>query len=185
MHGCNGLGIDSYALISYLPEPLAGYLDSLRCELVPRCQARTHVTVLPPRPLCAGLPEGAWGDLNDYLNDFPPFRLELTSIEVFKGTNVIYLAVGAGFRELEQMHAALNRGPLQFAEPYQYHPHVTLAQELTPEQVESTAALARRRWKEFPGSRSFMVDCFTFVQNTVQNRWEDLAGRTLSMRKAS
>ena len=59
MNGCNGLGINSYALISYLPEPLAGYLDSLRCELVPRCQARTHVTVLPPRPLAAGLPDAA------------------------------------------------------------------------------------------------------------------------------
>jgi 2'-5' RNA ligase len=185
MHGCNGLGINSFALISYLPEPLAGYLDSLRCELVPRCQARTHVTVLPPRPLGAGLADGAWDDLNDYLNDFPPFRVELTSIEVFKGTNVIYLAVGAGFRELEQMHAALNRGPLHFAEPYQYHPHVTLAQELTPDQVEAAAALARRRWREFPASRSFMVDRLTFVQNTVENRWEDLAGRMLSMRKAS
>jgi 2'-5' RNA ligase len=185
MQGCNGAGINSFALISYLPEPLAGYLDSLRCELVPRCQARTHVTVLPPRPLAAGLPENAWRDLNDYLDDFPPFRVELTSIEVFEGTNVIYLSVGAGFRELEQMHVALNRGPLQFTEPYQYHPHVTLAQELSPEQVEAAAALARRRWREFPASHSFTVDRLTFVQNTRENRWSDLDGRMLSMRKAS
>src|SRR5271170_3812299 len=135
MNGCNGVGepVNSFALISYLPEPLAGYLDSLRCELVPRCQARTHVTVLPPRPLAAGLPESAWQELNDYLDDFPPFRVELTTIDVFQGTNVIYLSVGAGYRELEQMHEALNRGPLQFAEPYRYHPHVTLAQGLMPE----------------------------------------------------
>jgi 2'-5' RNA ligase len=187
MSGCNGVGnpINSFALISYLPEPLGSFLDSLRCELVPRCQAKSHVTVLPPRPLATGLPESAWRDLNDSLDGFPPFRVELSSIEVFKGTNVIYLSVGAGFRELEQMHAALNQGPLQFAEPYLYHPHVTLAQELSPEQVESSVALARRRWREFPYSHSFTVERLTFVQNTVENRWADLAGRVLSIRMAS
>jgi 2'-5' RNA ligase len=187
MNGCNGVGtaINSFALISYLPEPLAGFLDSLRCELVPRCQAKTHVTILPPRPLATGLPESAWRDLNDCLDDFPPFRVELTSIEVFPGTNVIYLSVGAGYRELERMHAALNRGPLQFAEPFEYHPHVTLAQELTPEQVEPAAARARSRWREFPYSHSFMVDRLVFVQNTQENRWADLAGRALSIRMAS
>src|ERR1035437_1720579 len=187
MLGCDGLGntINSFALISYLPEPLAGFLDSLRCELVPRCQAKSHVTVLPPRPLAKGLAKTAWGDLNDPLNGFPPFRVELASIEVFEDTNVIYLSIGAGYRELVQMHAALNRGPLQFAEPYQYHPHVTLAQQLTLDEVDAAAALARRRWREFPYSHSFTVDRLTFVQNTVDNRWADLAGRALSIRKAS
>jgi 2'-5' RNA ligase len=188
MHGSNGAqgtAINSFALISYLPEPLAGFLDSLRCELVPRCQARSHVTVLPPRPLVAGVPDSAWRDLNNHLNDFPPFRVELTSIDVFEGTNVIYLSVGAGYCELERMHGALNRGPLEFCEPFEYHPHVTLAQQLLPEQVESAGALARRRWHEFPYSRSFMVDRLTFVQNTIENRWTDLAGRALSIRMAS
>jgi 2'-5' RNA ligase len=124
-------------------------------------------------------------DLNDSLNRFPPFRVELGSIEVFEDTNVIYLSIGAGFRELVQMHSALNQGPLRFAEPYEYHPHVTLAQQLTTDQVEAAATLARRRWKEFPYSHSFTVDRLTFVQNTVENRWADLAGRELSIRKAS
>jgi 2'-5' RNA ligase len=187
MNGCNGVGnaINSFALISYLPEPLAGFLNSLRCELVPRCQAKTHVTVLPPRPLAAGLPETAWSDLNDILNTFAPFRVELNSIEIFEGTNVIYLSIGAGYRELEEMHTALNRGPLEFDEPFAYHPHVTLAQQLLPEQVDTAIAHARSRWKEFPHSHSFTVDRLTFVQNTEENRWADLAGRKLSIRMAS
>ena len=187
MIGCNGVGnaINSFALISYLPEPLAGFLDSLRCELVPRCTAKSHVTLLPPRPLASGLPEKAWCDLNDSLNGFPPFRVELGSIEVFEDTNVIYLSIGSGYRELVQMHAALNQGQLRFCEPYEYHPHVTLAQQLTKEQVEAASALARRRWREFSCSHSFTVDRLTFVQNTLENRWADLAGRELSIRKAS
>jgi 2'-5' RNA ligase len=187
MNGCKGAGnaINSFALISYLPDPLGGFLNSLRCELVPRCMARTHVTVLPPRPLTAGLPEAVWQDLSASLENFPPFRVELTSIEVFPGTNVIYLSIGAGYRELERMHAALNHGALQFAEPYEYHPHVTLAQQLLPEEVELAAARARSRWREFPYSHGFMVDRLTFVQNTVENRWEDLAAQELSIRLAS
>jgi 2'-5' RNA ligase len=181
MHGCNGEGtaINSFALICYLPEPLAGFLDSLRCELVPKCQARTHVTILPPRPLCAGLPENAWHELNERLEDFPPFRVDLGSIEIFPGTNVIYLSVASGFQELEQMHVVLNRGPLLFCEPFEYHPHVTLAQQLLPEQVEGAAALARKRWAEFPYAHHFTVDKLTFVQNTMENRWRDLDGRAL------
>jgi 2'-5' RNA ligase len=132
-----------------------------------------------------GMPENAWSDLNDSLDGFPPFRVELTSIEVFEGTNVIYLSVGAGYRELEKMHAALNRGPLEFAEPFEYHPHVTLAQQLSEDEVGTTLALARRRWREFPYSHSFTVERLTFVQNTAENRWADLAGRVLSIRMAS
>ncbi len=141
--------------------------------------------MLPPRPLAGGLPENAWDDLSDSLDGFTPFRVELTTIEVFPGTNVIYLAVGGGYRELEIMHGALNQGPLEFAEPYEYHPHVTLAQQLLPEQVEKAAECARARWKEFSYSRSFTVDRLTFVQNTQENRWADLAGRVLSIRMAS
>ncbi len=187
MNGRNGAGnaIHPFALISYLPEPLGGFLNTLRCELVPRCQAKSHITVLPPRPLAYGSPDAAWRELSDLLDNFPPFRLELNSIEVFEGTNVIYLSVGAGYRELKEMHAALNRGPLQFDEPFKYHPHVTLAQELSPEQVEAAAAHARARWREFPSSHSFMLDRLTFVENTADNCWVDLAGRELPVRVAS
>jgi 2'-5' RNA ligase len=141
--------------------------------------------VLPLRPLAEGLPEHAWRDLNSHLDDFPPFRVELASVEIFPSTNVIFLQVGAGAAELKQMHEALNQGPLKFAEPFQYHPHVTLAQQFPPEEVELKAALARRRWREFPYSHSFVVEKLTFVQNTVENHWADLAGRMLSMRIAS
>jgi 2'-5' RNA ligase len=182
MDSWNGAGnkINSFALICYIPEPLAGFLDSLRCELVPSCKAKSHVTVLPPRPLAAGLPETAWDNLNRYLDDFTPFCVELNSIEVFDRTNVIYLSIGSGYRELERMHSALNHGLVQYQEPYEYHPHVTLAQELRPEQVEPARALARHRWSEFSYSRSFTVHRLIFVQNTVEDRWSDLAGRELS-----
>ena len=181
MDCCNGEGslVNSFALVSYLPDPLAAFLDRLRGDLVQECHARAHVTVLPPRPL-EGPPEEAWQELKSSLQDLQPFRVELGPIEIFPVTDVLYFSVLAGHVELKVLHQALNRGRLAFEEPFVYHPHVTLAQELDRKDVPGAAEVAARRWQEFPHSRSFVVDGLTFVQNTLANRWTDLHGIALS-----
>ncbi len=73
------------------------------------------------------------------------------------------------------MHATLNSGPLQFDEPHRYHPHVTVAQGLQPDQVAGILETSRRRWAEYRGARGFEVEAITLVQNTLENRWVDLA----------
>ncbi len=180
MDGCMGEGIliNSFALVSYLPEPLSGFLDGLRSDLVRECRAKAHVTLLPPRPLRASA-EDAWQELKAGLQDFQPFRVELGDIEIFPVTQVIYLSVGRGRAQLERMHLTLNAGRLQFGEPFLYHPHVTVAQDLEPGDVAAAADTAARRWREFPHRRDFTVDQLTFVQNTLENRWTDLAGCAL------
>lgn len=185
MDGCNGqgTGINSFALVSYLPEPLGGFLDRLRSDLVQECRARAHVTVLPPRPLYHPV-EDAWQELTQRLRDFRPFQVELAEIEIFPQTQVIYLSVGAGRAELERLHDALDTGLFAFDEPFKYHPHLTLAQDLEPAQVADAAVFARRRWQEFPAARAFTVDRLTFVQNTSEDRWTDLNWYQLSARVA-
>jgi hypothetical protein len=66
-------------------------------------------------------------------------------------------------------------GPLHYKEPYPYHPHITLAQDLTHEQSIELDVLARRRWSEFPHARVFKAESFVFVQNRARNFWVDLA----------
>ena len=174
MDGCNGarVRINSFALVAYLPEPLAGFLDELRCELAPDCRAKAHVTVLGPRPLTCR-PEVAVAEILAWAQDFEPFRLDLTTVEIFPVSNVIYLAVGQGSRDMERMHAAENQGHLAFEEPFPYHPHVTLAQELSVKESHEAARFAADRWRTFEHSRSVVVDHLTFVQNTLGNRWQD------------
>jgi 2'-5' RNA ligase len=72
------------------------------------------------------------------------------------------------------MHAELNGGALAYAEPFAYHPHITLGQELTSEQFETGLALCRKRWAEYTGPRSFPVERITFVKNTGNCGWSDL-----------
>jgi 2'-5' RNA ligase len=180
---CNGEGspINSFALVSYLPEPLAGFLDRLRAELVAECRAKAHVTVLPPRPLLSSADE-AWRELVDGIHDFEPIRVELGRVEVFPVSQVLYLSVNAGHVELKRLHQALNKGALGYEEPFKYHPHVTLAQDLEPGHVSEAAELAAARWSEFKQARAFTVDRLTFVQNTLENRWTDLHGWLLPTR---
>lgn len=172
--------INCFALVAYIPSHLGAFLDDLRRELVPACLPRAHITILPPRPLVVS-PREAWNQLSSALRDFAAFEVRLGSVEMFDTTSVIYVGLRSGRRELEEMHDALGAGDLRFSEPFRYHPHVTLAQELAPEEVPSVHRLAARRWNEYAGPRSFAVETVTFVQNTDHNRWLDLAQCTLGV----
>jgi 2'-5' RNA ligase len=184
MDGSSGQGtrINSFALVSYLPGPLAGLLDEIRHDFAPESRAKAHVTILPPRPLLE-IPGDSAGqaaaeameELRVRLMEFPPFKVEFGEIEIFEGTQVIYVSIQNGFAELERMHAALNAGRVAFQEPYPYHPHVTIAQELARADVHNAAQFARWRWSEFNHARSAWIDRLTFVQNTLENYWTDLA----------
>ena len=163
-----------YALVIYLPDPLGSFLDDLRLEMVPGCNPHAHVSVLPPRPLPVE-PEAAIDEARDIVSRFAAFDIELGQIEKFDVTDVIYISVEKGAAQLRQMHQSLNQTVLAFNEPFGYHPHITLAQEIEPASVGPLRELAARRWREFGGPRTFRANRTVFVRNTRGNDWVDLA----------
>jgi len=165
--------INSFALVAYIPEPLAGFLDKLRQELVPNCFLRAHITILPPRPITTS-PGAAWNAIRAVARTFAPFDIELTGVEVFPISDVIYVAIGAGTDSLIHMHSAMNTAGLAFKEAFAYHPHVTLAQELKPDELDELICVARQRWAEFAPGHKFHVDRVVFVQNNRRKEWLDL-----------
>ena len=165
--------INSFALVSYIPEPLAGFLDRMRQELVPDCFLRAHVTILPPRPISSP-PGAAWDLVRWFAPQFAPFEVSLTSVEVFPVSDVIYVNITAGTEQLTQMHAAMNADGLRFPDAFSYHPHVTLAQNLQPDQVDELTRVARARWAECTYAKTFRVEKAVFVQNTRKSGWIDL-----------
>jgi 2'-5' RNA ligase len=166
--------LNVFALVIYIPAPLGRFLDDLRRELVPGCNPHAHVSVLPPRPLAVEW-QVAYRQTRALTDGWAPFEIELAGIEMFPVTDVVYIDVGAGAKELGRMHVAMNSGALQFHEPFPYSPHITLAQEIPREQVAATNELARRRWEEYRGTRRFLAERAEFVQNTLANCWLDLA----------
>jgi len=166
--------INSFSLVSYIPGRLGEFLTRLRQELVVGCVAQSHVTLLPPRPLFIDTAAAA-EELRERVAAFAPVRIGIPRIRVFEQTAVIYADVGEGRDELVYMHKILNEGAFFFEEPFNYHPHVTLAQGVTAEELRALYTTTLRRWKEAGLNTSFLIDTLTFVQNTVENRWIDLA----------
>lgn len=179
----NGLvRINCFALVAYIPGRLGEVLDEIRRELEPNSLApRAHLTLLPPRPLCEGItPAAVTGHLAKTLGDLPALEVYLGDVEQFPVTNVVYVAVDGGFMQMRKMHGLLNSGPVCFAEPFHYHPHVTLAQGLGAELAADVTAAAAQRWAEYRGPRHFTAESFCFVQNTTSSRWVDLAEFSLA-----
>jgi len=77
------------------------------------------------------------------------------------------------------MHDALNVDGLKYTEPYPYHPHITLAQDLKGDEVDELARVARARWTEYTQPKTFRVDDVFFVQNTRRKQWLDLGESAL------
>jgi len=175
----SGCSLNWLALVAYVPDPLGRFLDKLRRTLVPSCAPHAHVSILPPRPV--EVPhEVAAGQVRSILQSFAPFEVEATEVRIFPVTDVIYLEIGAGNHELRRMHAALNTGRLAFREPFDYHPHITLAQDLLPGQAKPLLRQARHQWARYPLPGRFAVHGATLVRNANPDSWTDLRVFTLS-----
>jgi len=170
--------VNAFALVSYIPGPLGRFLDGLRRELVPACTAQSHVTILPPRVL-EEPPDQGWSEAAEVLRNTPPLEIELGDVEIFPVSQAIYLSLARGADAIERLHHRLNAGQLEFAEPFTFHPHVTLAQEVKPERLDEVVAHARKVWQEWNGARRFLAERLVFVQNGVSenglSQWIDLA----------
>jgi 2'-5' RNA ligase len=174
--GCDGEteGACQFALVCYIPGRLAKFLDGLRAELKPGCALRSHVTVLPPRPIHLNVEEGV-RRIAAESQDATPFTVELGSVAIFEASHVVYLTLRRGERELRALHRNLNCGQLEYHPLFPYHPHITLAQDLTREQAEALADVARERWTGYEGPRQFSVEGLSFVRSEVRGCWHDLA----------
>lgn len=165
--------INSFALVSYISDRLGDFLTELRDELVPGCAVPAHVTILPPRPLSAD-GDIAGDSLRPRIKSYAPFTIEINDIDVFAVTAVVFAEIGIGRADLRRIHGELNSGLVHYQEPFPYHPHITLAQNVEEAVVPEVYQLARRRWQEARLPKRFIVDKMHFVQNTVRNRWIDL-----------
>jgi 2'-5' RNA ligase len=170
--------LNVFALVIYVPDPLGRFLDDMRRELVPGCNPHAHVSVLPPRPL-AGDWQVAREQVRILAEGWTSFDITLSRIAIFPVTNVIYIELGQGAAEMYGLHDLMNTDALRFDEPFEYHPHITLAQELPTESVADIHRKACEMWDSFEGPKTFRAERAAFVQNTLGNCWIDLAEYSL------
>src|SRR5271156_3362920 len=94
--------IDLFALVAYLPEPLAGFADALRDELAPGCRLRAHITILPPRELACSQEVASQG-IQKVLEQAHSFRVSVGGIKVFPRSEVVHLGIDAGLEHLREL----------------------------------------------------------------------------------
>jgi len=166
--------LSQFALVSYIEGPLGRFLDDLRLELTPGCRPHAHVTVLPPRPLHHEI-SGTIHQIEQDLRCATPIRVELGDIRIFDTSHVVYLGLTHGYTELLQLYHELNCDCLKYKEPFPYHPHITIAQNVGAEESARLAAIASKRWADYRGPRAFEVTGLSFVQQVALNIWVDVA----------
>jgi 2'-5' RNA ligase len=163
-----------YAVVAYIRSPVGIFVEELRRELHPsHTHADAHVTILPPRPL-AGTQAEALEMLSEVCRTVTPFEVSMGDVETFiPVTPTVFLRVARGAYRLRELHDKLNRGGLEFNEPWPYMPHLTIAKMDTIEEARKVLEVARKRWSEYKDARTVRIQSLTFVKGSGE-RWVDL-----------
>jgi 2'-5' RNA ligase len=166
-----------YALVAYVRNAVGEFVESVRRELHPNLpHLAAHLTVLPPRRLL-GSELSAREMLEDLCSRIEPFTVRLDEVETFAPkTPTVFIRVQRDAGLMCELHDRLNTRTLAGEEDWPYMPHLTIVKVTSVEEACRAHELARERWAQFPGIRSIRVDELTFVRETEENCWEDLAG---------
>jgi 2'-5' RNA ligase len=165
-----------YALVAYVRSPVGEFVENLRRELHPSCpHLAAHITFLPPRPL-RGTESEALQVLEGICGQTEPFEVTLGDVDTFvPSTPTVYIRVAHAASRLLELHNQLNAQALAFAEEWPYIPHLTIVKMDTEEAANQALGMARERWRQYAGSRRFLLDRLTFVREDAPNFWIDLA----------
>ena len=165
-----------FALVSYLPDPLASFIHRLRGSLPGIGNPQAHITILPPRPLRLRVDTAA-EQVQNALRSFPPFSVRLTRVSRFAETNFLYLEVGEGGGALHSMHDALNEGELRHDETFEFRPHLTLGGPVPAERLKEASRRAEHLWRSALCPPHFTLEDVVFLwlpPNSTRHDWERL-----------
>jgi 2'-5' RNA ligase len=178
-----------YALVAYVRHPLGDFVQNLRRELHPDLpHLPAHLTILPPRRLAPGQPgsdeHSVLQGLEFMCRGIDPFEVAVGDVETFVPvTPTVFLRVEHAAYRLRELHDRLAVGALAGDEQWPYMPHLTIVKMGGEQSAMAAFEFARDRWKDYSGSRRIVIEELTFVRESENNTWIDLAsvrlGRSL------
>lgn len=152
-----------------IPEPHATVLTGWR-RRVGDAQAELiwpHVTLLPPTPIALGDLPKIEQHLSEAAAEGTSFVMHLLGTGTFRPTSpVVFIQVARGVADCEKLERLIRTGPLLRELDFPYHPHVTVAHEVS----DAALDLAYDGLADFVAR--FAVDTFTlFERSDVDGRW--------------
>jgi 2'-5' RNA ligase len=152
-----------------LPEPWGSQLTRCRAEAgdPQAAYVPAHVTLLGPTEIDAADLGAVERRLGEIAAAHPSFTLHLRGTGTFRPiTEVVFVAVAAGISECERLNAAIQDiDAIDRATKFPYHPHVTVAQDVPPPQLDE----AFRDLADFEAR--FPVKGFTLFEHGSGGRW--------------
>jgi len=116
-----------------VPAPFAGELQRLRASFGDPSAGSipTHVTLLSPTEIT----DDQVPEIHEHLERVAlaqqPFIMRLRSTGTFRPVSpVVFVQVAGGISECERIENAIRTGPLRRDVKFNYHPHVTIAQQV-------------------------------------------------------
>jgi 2'-5' RNA ligase len=125
-----------------------------------------HVTLLPPTEVPLSRRPAIAAHLASVARSHPPFDMHLSGTGTFQPvSDVVFVAVARGIGDCELLADAVRRGPLERSLSFPYHPHVTVAHDVTPDMLE----LAYSGLADL--SAAFRVERFTEFEQAPGGTW--------------
>jgi 2'-5' RNA ligase len=122
-----------------IPEPWATQLQEYRTSVGDTMAVTipTHITLVPPTVVTDEELEKIEAHLQVAAAEVPAFEVHLRGTGTFRPVSpVVFVSVVEGISQCEQLTEAVRRGPLAVDLAYPYHPHVTIAHDLTETQLD-------------------------------------------------
>ncbi len=154
-----------------IPDPYGSRLTAARhaagdplADAVP-----PHVTLLPPTEVRLASLDDYVRQLQRLADDQPPFTMVLRGTGTFRPVSpVVFVAVAQGIAECERLQAAVRAESVERELDFPYHPHVTIAHNVSDERLEA----AFQDMAEF--TASFRVLGFDLYLQDDRGVWESV-----------
>lgn len=146
-----------------VPEPWSSKIQAFResikdpmAELIP-----PHITLLPPIDLASSVADQVEEHLTAVADSVEAFHVHLRGTGTFRPLSpVVFLNVVEGIAGFEVLAKAVRTGPLGVDLAYPYHPHVTIAHDVSDELLD-------RAFEELADfDATFHVASFTLFTHT-------------------
>lgn len=108
-----------------------------------------HITLVTTTPT------HDWGATLAHVRDVArrqsPFMVTIAGTGSFRPVSpVVFIKVEDGFDECVELHEKLQQGPLQRDLPFAFHPHVTIAHDVSPESLDEAETVLKSYKATFP-----------------------------------
>jgi 2'-5' RNA ligase len=151
-----------------IPEPHASVLTSWRRQIGDHLGAviPPHVTLLPPTRIAPDDLPAVRSHLEKAAESGAPFPMHLFGTGTFRPMSpVVFVTVARGIADCELLEQSIRSGPLLRELDFTYHPHVTVAQDVSDEQLDAA----------YDGLASFVarfqVDHFSLFERADDGSW--------------